>query len=266
MRKIPVLILLLASLLAPAAPLVAAPASRQRVKGTFSARALPLPLVDPDIYYLGKGSCLGGVEGLNYDTEPFDAPAAGQLRLSAAGFTGDWDIYVLDPEGRKLAQSERDQAIRGNEAKENLSIRLLAGSRVQMAACNWLGQPELEVSYDFALSEQLPAAKVVQESASTVTAGGGPALLWRWEPTSVEIEPGQTVRWENPTTTTHHVTAYAGRWSTVGHVATEGKFEKRFTKPGTYSYRCDVSSHSELVNGECIGMCGEIVVAGRGRS
>ncbi|MDP9067306.1 MAG: hypothetical protein M3N53_03020 [Actinomycetota bacterium] len=267
MHKILVLVLLLASLVAPGAPSVAAAASQQRVQGKFSARALPLPLVDPDVYYLGKGSCLGGLEGLNYVTEPFEAPAAGELVMTAAGFTGDWDIYLVDAAGRRLAQSEGEQVTGADEAEERLSARLQAGSRVDMVACNWLGEPEVEVGYEFDPSGRVPGAKLSVEAGATVVAGGGPAaLLWRWESKAVEIERGQTVRWENPTTTTHHVTAYAGSWNTTEHVASDATVEKRFTRPGTYSYRCDVRSHSELVNGECLGMCGEIVVSGRRRS
>ncbi len=263
MRKIPVLVLLL-TLLVAAAPSAAA---QQRVRGSFVARALPLPLVGSDIYYPGKASCLGGLDGINYVSEPFEAPAEGELRLSATGFTGDWDIYVLNPGGGRLAQSEGDQTVGGDAAEEKLSVPLDAGQPVEMVACNWLGEPELEVHYEFELLEEVQEKKVVQEATTTVTAGGGPAaLLWRWEPKTVMIRRGEKVTWENPTITTHHVTAYAGPWIGTGNVASGAKFEKRFGKPGTYSYRCDIRYHSELVNGECAGMCGEIVVRGRRRS
>lgn len=262
-----VLVLLLGSLVAGGAPSSAAPKSQQRMRGKFSARALPLPLVDPDVYYPGKGSCLGGLEELNYVTEPFEAPAAGELDVTAAGFTGDWDIYVLDRAGRRLAQSEGDQVTGADEAQERLSVRLEAGSRVEMVACNWLGEPDVDVSYEFQLSGRGPGTDLPAVAGATVVAGGGPAaFLWRWDSPSAEVKRGQTVRWENPTTTTHHVTAYAGPWSTSEHVASDATVEERFTRPGTYSYRCDVRSHSELINGECLGMCGEIIVSGRRRS
>jgi hypothetical protein len=40
-------------------------------------RPRPAPLMEPDIYYPQKGSCLGGAEGVHKVSQPFHAPALG---------------------------------------------------------------------------------------------------------------------------------------------------------------------------------------------
>ena len=96
----------------------------------------------------------------------------------------------------------------------------------------------------------------------TVTVAGGPyALLWRFDPSEVTVAVGDKVRWSNPSSATHHVTAYDGPWDgTSLHLDPGGKTTFRFKKPGIYLYRCDISTHSEVVEGRCIGQCGTIVV------
>ncbi len=118
--------------------------------GSFIARAAPLPAVDPDVYYPGKASCLQGIAGVHFAAQRFQAPEAGTLVLHLEGLEGDWDIYVLDARGKRLAASEQAQILDGADPEERLSVRLMARRRIEMVACNWLGEPEVEVHYEFA--------------------------------------------------------------------------------------------------------------------
>jgi plastocyanin len=100
---------------------------------------------------------------------------------------------------------------------------------------------------------------------ATVTAAGGPyAFLWQWDPAEITISKGDRVRWENPTSAEHHVTAWDGPWKTEEHVASDGTMTLRFKKPGVYRYWCDVSTHADIVYAGdqriCVGMCGVITV------
>jgi len=79
----------------------------------------------------------------------------------------------------------------------------------------------------------------------------------RWKPRTVDIGRGDRVRWRNPTSRTHDVTAYGG-WS-FSRVLSPGESASRtFNSRGTFKYRC--ARHSALVGGECQGMCGKVVV------
>lgn len=111
-----------------------------------------------------------------------------------------------------------------------------------------------------ALAPATPVAAARSET-HTVTVEGGPAfVLWRFEPPEITVARGDRVRWKNPTPTDHHVAPYEGDWSEVLHLDSGGTATWRFRKTGTYRYRCDIQTHSEMVGGICVGQCGTIVV------
>jgi plastocyanin len=93
-----------------------------------------------------------------------------------------------------------------------------------------------------------------------VEASGGPAsYLFTWDPDELTIPKGHKVVWANPTNVLHHVTFYEGMEQSM-HLESGKKVKTRFKKAGTYLYRCDVPYHSELIGGECFGMCGSVTV------
>jgi plastocyanin len=59
----------------------------------------------------------------------------------------------------------------------------------------------------------------------------------RFEPATITIAPGQTVRWFNDDTAPHTVTAIDGSWDS-GDLSPGGSFERRFDTQGTYPYVC----------------------------
>jgi hypothetical protein len=121
-----------------------------RKHGSFIARAAPLPALDPDVYYPRKTSCLQGAPGVHYVAKPFRAPGAGTLVVYLEGFEGDWDIYVLNARLKRLGSSEDAQVLSGAAPAERLSVRITAHRRITIVACNWLGEPQVEVHYQFA--------------------------------------------------------------------------------------------------------------------
>lgn len=106
-----------------------------------------------------------------------------------------------------------------------------------------------------------PAAPAVSKGkVHKVEASGGPAFyLFTWDPDELTIPKRHKVVWTNPTNALHHVTFYEGMDRSM-HLESGGKVKARFKKPGTYLYRCDVPNHSELIGGECFGMCGSVTV------
>jgi plastocyanin len=84
---------------------------------------------------------------------------------------------------------------------------------------------------------------------------------WRWRPKHVYgAEPGDYVRWRNPTSVTHNITSYnAGTdWSYSRTLAPGTTRRKQFNRRGTFYYRCTI--HSALSGGQCSGQCGIIHV------
>lgn len=267
----------------PLLPTLPADAGGDGQRGSFVAQAFPFPVMDDDVYYPRKSSCLEGVDGIHKVAEPFRAPAAGSLVIHLEGLSGDWDLYALGSSGERLGASENAQVLDGSDGDERVTVPVKRRQQVQMVACNWLGEPEVTVYFDFTPKKAkgavsgggyLPgspgegAAK--KGKTHRVEAAGGPITpLWAWDPSELEISVGDKVVWGNETSTTHHVTPYGGPWEGEGsmHLSVDGKVRFVFRKPGEYLYRCDFAfagvEHSLLIGDECIGMCGRIVVEKR---
>jgi plastocyanin len=79
-----------------------------------------------------------------------------------------------------------------------------------------------------------------------------------WKKLHTYIGKGDSVRWKNPDSEVHDVTAYSGRWKASATLNPGDSFKKRFKKKGTFGYRCAI--HSGIVDGKCQGMCGLIHV------
>ena len=72
----------------------------------------------------------------------------------------------------------------------------------------------------------------------------------RFEPVTMTVAAGTTIRWFNDDALPHTVTAADSSWDS-GNLAPGGAFERRFDSPGTYAYLCRYHP----------GMTGTIVVA-----
>lgn len=66
--------------------------------------------------------------------------------------------------------------------------------------------------------------------------------------------------WKNPTSCSHTVTAYKGRWNKNTSLAPGESTRKRFRRAGRYKFRCLTPGHSVLQDGVCTGMCGRVRV------
>ena len=92
---------------------------------------------------------------------------------------------------------------------------------------------------------------------TTIRAVGSAYSSPHWSPKRVSIQEGSRVRWL-AVSYNHVLAAYGGNW-TFHHALPQGaSVRKRFQDAGTFLFRCTI--HSTLVNGDCQGMCGKIVV------
>ena len=76
-----------------------------------------------------------------------------------------------------------------------------------------------------------------------------------YDPKSLTIQPGETVRWVfNGSITTHTVTAKDGSFDSGSIFTSKGAiYERRFDTRGTFEYACKV-------HGNCCGMRGSVLV------
>ena len=81
-----------------------------------------------------------------------------------------------------------------------------------------------------------------------------------WGPAHKYIGRGDRVKWTNPSPRRHTIKSYnAGTdWGFSKRLPRRQARFKRFTRRGTYLYRCKI--HSTLNNGDCDGMCGIVHV------
>ncbi|MBO0700720.1 MAG: cupredoxin domain-containing protein [Zavarzinella sp.] len=100
-----------------------------------------------------------------------------------------------------------------------------------------------------------PGGPVPMPAPSTVLTATVSALDDRFDPPTLNIRPGTTVKWTNTGSHTHTVTDRAGKFDS-GDVRPGGTFTATFQTPGTYHYYC---KHHK-------GMEGTIVVGDGGKT
>jgi hypothetical protein len=133
----------MAVLIAPAAA-----AKPKKVHGTFGATLAPFPNLSSATGTSQPG-CSAGQEGVHWVSHEFTSPGKGNLRLYMEGFTGDHDVYVLDPKtGIALGRGDQAQVPDGAPPEEEIVLPLKKKQTVLLVACNWLGQPDVEAHYE----------------------------------------------------------------------------------------------------------------------
>lgn len=120
-------------------------------EGSFSAQLAPFPKLAAwgDPLGLTQPGCLAGQQGVHWQAEEFVATSKGTLEATTSGFTGDFDLYLLDDAGMALIRSENNQILDQAPAEEAVSMALKPKQTVQMAVCNWLGAPDVTVDWTF---------------------------------------------------------------------------------------------------------------------
>lgn len=143
MRKLLTILLAFGVIAGVGLPSPASAGHREDIKGSFEATGVPFPYLWV-VYLVTDPGC--GIEGVNYTAEPFEAPGKGTLVVRMEGFVGDWDIAIVDERDRVFAGSWNGSYVTG---EEEAAVILLRGEKVKMLACNYLGAPQAEVTYEF---------------------------------------------------------------------------------------------------------------------
>lgn len=103
----------------------------------------------------------------------------------------------------------------------------------------------------------MSGALVLAFSPSAQAAEVVRATNFRFRPKSLDVARGTKVVWRG-VEGSHTVTAYKGRWDKNTVIDAGERTSFTFDRTGRYKYRCRF--HSTLVDGNCSGMCGKVVV------
>ena len=154
MRKLMVLAVVAVLAAAPFASSASAGGKKAKhVSGTLSASLLPFP---KDERWHANGpmppGCTAGQEGVHWVAQEFTAPGKGTLRFWMEGFVGDHDIYVFNPGDMIVPLVRGDQVQVGSATpapqEEEILMPLKKGQKILLAACNWLGHPDVVANFE----------------------------------------------------------------------------------------------------------------------
>lgn len=126
--------------------------------------------------------------------------------------------------------------------KRELVILLILFSVFLAIGCagNNTGQTPNSTGAPAATSAETPGTANSSETPA-VSAGGKTIDVtiqgFAFNPSSITISPGDTVKWTNMDSATHTVT---GDNISSGNLKNGDTYEQTFTKPGTYNYQCSI--------------------------
>ena len=148
MRTKPLVVVGVIAAVAVSTPATAATKKPKPITKTYTATA---PLPDPSNYaQQGYSVCAQNVPQ-SYHTTTFTAPAPGKLAVKMGGFTGDWDLLIMDGAGTELAAGGgSDVGTPQAAATESATTKVKKkGAKYQIVACNWAGGSTATVTYTF---------------------------------------------------------------------------------------------------------------------
>jgi hypothetical protein len=119
------------------------------ISETIDVTAVPFPNYSS---YTGTATpgCTAGQEGVHKLTRAFETPGAGTLTLAMSGFTGDWDLYVINSDGVAIARSDNEQVgPTMAPAEEKIVMPLAKGETYDLVVCNWAGAPQASASLEY---------------------------------------------------------------------------------------------------------------------
>lgn len=136
-----------------ASPALAGKAKKKKATKTISetidVTAVPFPNYSSYTATAAPG-CTAGEEGVHKHTHPFETPGAGTLTLAMSGFTGDWDLYVLNSEGVAIARSDNEQVGQTMAPPEEKVVMPMGkGETYELVICNWAGAPQASASLEY---------------------------------------------------------------------------------------------------------------------
>jgi len=98
-------------------------------------------------------SCLDAqYEGISRTTKTIKTTGPGVLNVVLNGFSGDWDITLMDKDGEELAAGDGTSTGGGAPAmagEDTLVQKFKKAGTFQVAVCNFAGSPQAHVKLSF---------------------------------------------------------------------------------------------------------------------
>ena len=134
--------------------LLASPAMAKHKKPITKTYSVTAPTPDPTNYLNEVGaanySVCNQVVPQSFHKEAFKAPEAGTLKVEMTGFTGDWDLLLLNGKGSEIGSGgASDLGSPATPAAEKTTIKIKKPDTISIIACNWAGGPTATVKYTF---------------------------------------------------------------------------------------------------------------------
>lgn len=143
MRTAPVALAVAAALVAAAVPAHAAGARKPRVVvRTYTANA---PVPDPT-EPLWRQPC-PQITPDSWDEQEVRVTGRATLDVTVYGFTGDWDVAIVDSKDAQLAWSSNSVNTQNDAQTERTSFRITKSGLYRILACNYAGGPTASVRY-----------------------------------------------------------------------------------------------------------------------
>ena len=136
------------------APAVAAPPKPKPITESYSVTGAPIPLpLVGGTPVEESSSCMNSeFEGVSTTTKTIKTLGAGTLTVDVTGFTGDWDITIMNDKRESVAVgagTATPTALTTPGAAEKAVVKFKKASTILIAVCNFLGSPQANVKYTY---------------------------------------------------------------------------------------------------------------------
>ena len=127
------------------APATAAP-KKKPVKKSYDMQLMPVP--DPPS---GTSCMRDELEGLSMHTETLKTTGAGILSVKVNGFSGDWDITVMGPDGLEGAGTGTTTGggAPAMAGEDTYTQKFKKATSIEIRVCNFAGSPSARAEYTF---------------------------------------------------------------------------------------------------------------------
>lgn len=136
------------------APAVAAPPKPKPITASYAVTGAPIPLPLTGATPVEESSsCMNAeFEGLSTTTKTIKTVGAGTLTVDVTGFTGDWDITIMNDKREMVAVgagTATPTALTTPGAAEKAVVKFKKAGTILIAVCNFLGSQSANVKYTY---------------------------------------------------------------------------------------------------------------------
>lgn len=137
------------------APALAAPPKKPKpITQSYAVTGAPIPLpLTGSTPVEEPSSCMNPeFEGLSTTTKTIKTTGAGTLTVDVTGFSGDWDITIMNDKREMVAAgagTATPTALTTPGAAEKAVVKYKKASTILIAVCNFLGGPNANVKFTY---------------------------------------------------------------------------------------------------------------------